>query len=192
MATINDDRPIPGADLEAMFRPPPPPTGPLMDDETPSPSTSPATIRDRVNTGPYGTSSLKPGTPADTLTRTSGTGSPRGDARAAGKALLALVGALVLLADAVLVRTAQRRLRRPTRVQMNNLATPAGRLAYRHGAAAVLGEDVGDIIDMTGAVADWMLDGPLTYSGPRVEYSEDRHDEDWPAYDPTPHVTFLT
>lgn len=178
MATINDDRPIPGADLEAMFRPPPPPTGPLMDDPTSSSSTSPQTTDSRP-ANPFGIPSLKPGTADDTRTHTSPTsGSPRGDARAAGKAVLAIVGALVLLVDALLVRTAHRRLRRPTRAQMTALSTPAGRIAYRHGGAAVLGEDVGDVIDMTGAVADYLLDDkPLTYAGPRVEYADEDPDD---------------
>lgn len=219
MAVISDDRPIPGADLEGLFRAPPP-TGPLMDDETPpssstaSPSTSSSSTTARLAGGPYGSASLRPETPADTRTGTSATsGSPRGDARAAGKALLALVGALVLVVDAVLVRTAQRRLRRPTRAQMTALSTPAGRLAYRHGAAAVLGEDVGDIIDMTGAVAEYLLDGPVTTAGPEVRYADDDYDDedlDGPAPDPlrayappppppeppapanVPHVTYLT
>lgn len=173
MATINDDRPIPGADLEAMFRPPPPRTGPLTDDPTSSSSTSPPTT-DNQPGNPFGIPSLKPGTPGDTRTHTSPTSdSPRGDARAAGKAIVAILGALVLVVDAVLVRAANRRLRRPTRAQMTALSTPAGRIAYRHGAAAVLGEDVGDIIEMTGAVADWMLEAPLTYEGPRVEFADE-------------------
>lgn len=184
MATINDDRPIPGADLEAMFKPPPPPTGPLMDDET-SPGNSPTATSTSPHPGttpasPHAAANPKPGTPGDTRTPTSPT-SARGDARAAGHAILAIVGALVLVVDALLVRSAGRRLRRPTRPQMDAFATPAGRLAYRHGAAAVLGDDVGDIVAMAGATADWMLDGPMTYQGPHVEYADDEPDDE-----PTP------
>lgn len=179
MASINDD-PTAVFDPELMFRQPQ--TGTLTAEGPPpasSPTSPPAT------TGPaqglFSSPNLRLGHRDATRTDTSPT-SARGDAKAAGKTVLALVGALVLIAEAVVMRAASRRLRRPSRAHMDDFARPAGELAHRHGLSAILGDDVGNVVDMAGAVAGYLLEGPLTYTGPRVEYSDDNPNlEDGPS-----------
>jgi hypothetical protein len=179
VASINDD-PTAVFDPELMFRQPP--TATRTDEDPPatpgSPTSQPATPGSPAG-GLFSSPTLRLGRPDATRTDTSRT-SARGDARAAGKTVLALVGALVLIAEAIVLRTASRRLRRPSKAHMDDFAGPAGELAHRHGLAAILGEDVGNVVDMTGAVAAYLLEGPLTYRGPRVEYADDAL-EDPPA-----------
>jgi hypothetical protein len=135
---------------------------------------------------------------AATLTETSSAG--KGDPRITAKIVVGVVGLLFGLAGWGLYR-AGRDLRKPSKEQVADFATPIGAIIARRTDLSWLGEDINDLTIAAAVVTDWASDGPIAplRPGPDVQQVGMETDDTTgapvgpaaPTFVPDPNVTYL-
>lgn len=137
-------------------------TPPATDDPTsghlPRETSSHPPATDGPDASPPLPPALTPG--PRTLTGTSGTSSPRGDAKTAGEVVAGLIGILCAVAFTWAARRSWH-FRQPTEPEIESVAVPLGKIAARHLPTDAIAPD---LIDATRAVKgahSYVLAGPI-------------------------------